>query len=197
MNVEKAIVNSDVWTARSKWEEYRALVKAGTATDAEDLARKAFRAMWFGKQVLDLNLVIPQHGVFDSGLPKLAIARAHWPFVFAWWSEGRVSFTRESRRWSTRGAKQQMTHNPRVLMPGEMRPRDQGSTHGRAQVPSVPPKLRPEGALSGYHVLFEAKWERVPPVDPLLLSHLGGPFYVVRAHWDLTPLEQGLLRALL
>jgi hypothetical protein len=200
MNVEAAHMNTTIWEARAKWDEYRRLPNR---TEAEETARKAFRAMWQGHTVIDLNLAIPSAGLFDTGLPKFAIARAHWPFVHGWWSGGRVVFTRQARRDSYRGRRQQETHNPRVRMQVPERwPLPNGTryleqVHGRAQVPSIPPDLRPQGSLSAYHVLFEAKWERVPPVDPLLLSHLGGPFYVVRAQWALTPLEQGLLRATL
>ncbi|HEV8474572.1 MAG TPA: hypothetical protein VGR82_17475 [Methylomirabilota bacterium] len=191
MNIESAVLNTTVMEAHQKWAEYRQLVKSGQATSAETLAATAFREMTRPHTVIDLTLAIQSGGLFESGLPKLAIARAHWPFVHAWWSDGRVSFTRGPRRWSTRGAIQQQTHNPRVLFSEP----PWRQTDGKAQVPSVPPALRPRGSLSRYHILFEAKWEPVPPVDPLLLSHLGGPFYVVRAQWALTPLEQGLLRA--
>jgi hypothetical protein len=65
-------------------------------------------------------------------------------------------------------------------------------------VPSVPPQFRPTGALSDYHILFEAEWQRVPPVDPMLLKQIGhaeSPLFVVLAAWDLSPLEQAVLRA--
>jgi hypothetical protein len=66
---------------------------------------------------------------------------------------------------------------------------------GKAQVPMIPPRHKPAGHLRAYRVLFEAVWERRPPVDPMLLRHVGGPFYVVVAQWDLSPLEQAVLRA--
>src|SRR3970040_436979 len=113
MNVEQSTMNTTVWEARSKWEEYR---RRPNRTEAEGLARKAFRAMWLDQKGIDLNLAIQHGGLFDSGLPKLAIARAHWPFVHAWWSDGRVSFTREARRDRPRGQVQPMTPNPRVRM---------------------------------------------------------------------------------
>lgn len=62
-----------------------------------------------------------------------------------------------------------------------------------ALVPLVPAPIRPRGALDGYRILFEPKWEPVPPVDPMLLKHLHGALYVVLAHWDLTPLERAVL----
>jgi hypothetical protein len=62
-----------------------------------------------------------------------------------------------------------------------------------AVVPIVPPQYRPKFKLSNYHILWEADWKRVP-VDPILLKHLGGSLYAVLASWDLTEIEQAVLR---
>ncbi|MFI4852645.1 MAG: hypothetical protein ACIAZJ_26335 [Gimesia chilikensis] len=64
--------------------------------------------------------------------------------------------------------------------------------YGRSS-PVSPPALLPVGNLANYQILWEAEWETVP-VDPMLLKHLGKSLYVVLAQWDLTPLEQGILR---
>lgn len=63
----------------------------------------------------------------------------------------------------------------------------------RAVVPTIPPALMPAGNLANYHILWEAEWETIP-VDPMLRKHLGKSLYVVLAQWDLTPLEQAVLR---
>ncbi|WP_417382176.1 hypothetical protein [Gimesia sp.] len=44
-----------------------------------------------------------------------------------------------------------------------------------------------------YALPWETEWETIS-VDPMLLKHLGKSLYVVLAHWDLTPLEQAVLR---
>ena len=62
-----------------------------------------------------------------------------------------------------------------------------------AIVPSIPPLHRPHDSLENYWLLWEAEWTR-PPVDPALLKHLGLNLYAVLAVWDLTPLEQAVLR---
>jgi hypothetical protein len=59
-------------------------------------------------------------------------------------------------------------------------------------VPLIPPRLRPAGDLSNYHILWEANWQ-APPTDPLLLRHLSGPLYAVLACWDLTPIERAVM----
>lgn len=74
-------------------------------------------------------------------------------------------------------------------------PQGYSNVGGLAQVPMIPPVHRPNGAITRYRILFEAVWERRPPVDPILLRHVSGPFYVVLAQRDLSPLEQAVLRA--
>jgi hypothetical protein len=192
MDISTAVLNTDVETARAKWQEYATAAK-GQPSDAQlELAARTFHQMALGKQVIDVRQAIVSGGLLPRGLPALAIARAHWRHVHAWWSGGRVTFTGRPRIWSTRGEGQQRRQNPSVQWPRMLNFRD-----GSALVPSVPPGLRPPGGadiLTRYHILFEAEWDPVPPTDPMLLSHLGGPFYVVRAHWALTPLERALLR---
>jgi len=85
-----------------------------------------------------------------------------------------------------------------VRMPDAILTRPDGwqkrnEARARALVPMIPPKFRPTAKLSNYHIMFEAVWKPVPPVDPFLLKHLGGTLYVVLAQWDLTPLEQAVL----
>lgn len=71
-----------------------------------------------------------------------------------------------------------------------------GGKTSRARVPFIPPQHRPRFRLDRYHLLWDAVWEQALPVDPLLLKHLDGPFYAVLAAWDLTPLEQAVMRGL-
>ena len=63
----------------------------------------------------------------------------------------------------------------------------------KAIVPTIPPMFRPPFKLSNYHLLWEAEWDLMPPVDPALLKHLAGDLYVLLAVWDLTELEQAVL----
>jgi hypothetical protein len=63
----------------------------------------------------------------------------------------------------------------------------------RALVPKIPPLLKPAGDLSDFFILWEAKWEAVAPVDPILLRRVSESVFVVLAQWDLTPLERSVL----
>jgi hypothetical protein len=61
-------------------------------------------------------------------------------------------------------------------------------------VPLVPIHLRPRRALGAYHILWEAEWKRVPPVDPMLLRRIGGDIWLVVAAWDLTEVERAAMQ---
>jgi len=64
-----------------------------------------------------------------------------------------------------------------------------------APLPIIPPQFLPNGDLSDYFLLWEVEsWTQEPPVDPMLLRRLTPNMFVVLAVWDLTPLEQAVLR---
>lgn len=66
---------------------------------------------------------------------------------------------------------------------------------GRTVVPLIPPQHLPQGALHNYHLLWEIdKWEPVPPADPLLLKQITRNLFVVMAQWNLTAVEQAVMR---
>ena len=65
-------------------------------------------------------------------------------------------------------------------------------------VPIIPAKFMPKGNLENYYILWEVKeWEEVPPArDPLLLKRLTENMFVILAAWDVTPLEQSIIKGL-
>lgn len=192
MNVEQATMQIPWGEAQDAYRHYRQAIKANRATKDDVAIARAYHALMRGKKVIDVLHAIATGGLNNRGLPKLAIARADWAFVHAWWYDQRCIFSAKEQPYGYRGGQQAATHNVGVRF--AERPVDWTVT-SKAQVPSIPPQFRPTSALSGYRLLFEAVWEQRPPVDPLLLKHIEGPFYVVLAAWDLSPLEQAVLRA--
>jgi hypothetical protein len=192
MDIEAATMKVDYLAARTAYEAYRAAVKEKRATKDDETLFRAYRAMMRGRAVVDVGLAIANAGyeLYENrALPKLAIGRADWDFVHC--SRPRTHFRFSSRQgnWGRR-PKGEVD----VLMPAA--PNINGD--GKAQLPLIPPQHRPGGDLSRYHILFEATWQRTPPdPDPLLLERIGtdGLLFVVLAAWDLTPLEQAVLRA--
>jgi len=200
--------------AQKAFQEYRrALRSAKTAqvnTEDAQIAR-CYKALSKGHLVLDINDVMRRGGENSKGLPRLAISRADYDQVYLQreWNTGGVemhppelSSSYDRIRFAYRG---EVFRFPRLLAvrePSFTRPAPWDRTvrlsitEFKAVVPNIPPALRPEHALSNYHLLFEVKWEVAnpnPPCDPALLKHLGGPLYAVLATWDLTPVEQAVL----
>lgn len=93
-------------------------------------------------------------------------------------------------------AKESYTLFPRDTFEPYLRSsRRQGwSESAQALVPMVPPALHPARHLRNYHIIWDAVWIKEPPRDPLLVKHLAGFLYAIVAAWDLTPLEQAVMR---
>jgi hypothetical protein len=191
--------------ARAKVESYRAL-DPHRRTPEDEAALAGYRAIAAGKPVIDLALAMKAAGLNDQGLPRLAIARADERAI-RWWAAGDSAPNAEGKWvWRSNGGGR---FEPGQMVRGSVQRRTRitplpADTFDRGRVrrvynveaiaPTIPPEHRPEGRLDRFHVLWEAVWQPAPPVDPLLLRHLGGFLYVVLAEWDLTELEQAVLR---
>ena len=177
--------------AREAFLEYRNAVRARHNEEDEALMR-GYRAMSQGRQLLDVGQAINDAPVDHDGRVCLGVCRADQEYVHAMhWNDG-VTFYWGNARTGWGGINHQATLSQlRFSCPGA---KHQG--HSRAVVPAIPPRLRPKGSLARFHLLWEIEdWEDVPG-DPLLLRHLHGTLYAVLAQWDLTKLEQAVLRGL-
>lgn len=188
MNV--ATIKVDTFTARVKWAEYRRAVRANPQAN-DEILMKGYREIARGRKVLDLNSVIKAGGV-DSGFrPRLAIARADEKRINFFYNDFRPVFSYGSKWGQERRARDRHFVMPHRLF-------DVGGldvlarVSATAQVPMIPPDLRPAHKIEGYHILWEANWE-APPTDPLLLKHIAGPLFAILAHWDLTDLERAIM----
>lgn len=191
MNVKP--ITMDPHAARKAFLEYKRDVRG--RHDAETTAiLRGYRAIARGQAVLNLPQTII-HGGLDAQLrPLLAVAMASAERVYYASDPNGARFTtRESKSWNGRWEADFYWRDRRRtfhLNVGDLPPVK--GIH-RALVPYVPMPLRPRGALSNYLVLFEARWEPVPPTDPMLLRHLHGDLYAVVAHWNLTDLERAVM----
>jgi hypothetical protein len=194
--------------ARRAFRDYRkaALAEKNAALRADyEALTRGYRAIASGKQVIDLHQVMKAAGVNESFYPRLAIARADGQWCHLSLLDNGGAHMTHVQTWTTRRGRRPghvvaLPANtfPRVPQwsPGQGysgRPRG-WSTVARAMVPMVPPQYHPGAALSNYFILWDAVWEPAPPVDPLLMKHLGGALYAIVAAWDLTPLEQAVMR---
>ncbi len=198
--------------AEQAFKDYRRAVRSAKTAqvNSEDAQiARCYKALSKGHLVLDLNDVMQRGGENSKGLPRLAISRADYDQVCLerGWTTGDVEMYPPSLKpgWRRGEHRTEVFRFSGLLAVREGsitqpipwdRTRRRAVTEFKAVVPNIPPSLRPDHALSNYHLLFEVKWEVAnprPPADPALLKHLGGPLYAVLATWDLTPIEQAVL----
>lgn len=176
------------------FQQYRVAVRARHSKEDEALMR-GYRALSQGQKVLDLIQVMVEAGVDAQGRPRLAICRADAPTVFCRRQlDGAASFSTERLARANIASASYISLPPGTLPILLSLGQRWQSIECRAVVPTIPPPYRPAHALSGYHILWEAAWQGVPH-DPFLLKRLATNLYVVLAQWDLTPLEQAVLRS--
>lgn len=188
-----------------------AAYKTISQLEKEDtVAMESYRAMAQGHRIINVGNAIRGAGLNkEQRLPILAIARCHWNYCHVQIDHRELVFSKDNwvrRSWRSNAAKpfedmKAQVSFDRDLLGAELtdvswRNNNRFPSMGggaRAAVPTVPAHLRPAGDLSEYHILFEAKWEKCAPPDPLLLKHVAGQMYVVLAQWDLTPIEKAVL----
>jgi hypothetical protein len=148
--------------------------------------KKSYEWLAKGHQIIDIYTVMKESGT-KGGLPKLAIAPVKEKYV---WLNTRGNFGKYSQTgvWSLFIKLPNKTFRYLKSLRGE---------RYRTKVPIVPPKHIPKEGLKNYWILWEVEnWEQVeiPPGDPILLKRISKNLFVVLAVWDLTPLEQSIVR---
>ena len=130
----------------------------------------------------------------DTHLPKLAIARADSPWCRLntrkdggatmlsgiEWADGRTARSRvfefDAGSFPSLASVHKWSHH--------------------AIMPHIPPDIRPRRGIENYTVIWEALWEKVPPVDPILARRIGqSDFFLVLAQWDLTEVERAVMQS--
>ena len=185
------LIQSSQEEARKRFLEYRNAVRARHNAEDEAIMR-GYRALAKGSALIDLHETLRRGGQDEEQRPRLAIVRADLAWCHFEFNGGTLRFAGANARDGF--AKIQWRSRAVTRIPAGVFERSPNTwPSGVALTPSIPPALRPKHALSNYHILWEAVWQKAPPVDPVLLKHLGGSLYVVLAQWDLTPLEQAVL----
>jgi hypothetical protein len=199
----------DRMDARAAFIEYRTAVHESLQKEADTwderkrqalAERRAFdesvmagyRQLSLGRRILDIERVMREAGENEKWLPRLAIARADETRInIARWRDGGFNLTGRSTRNNANHT------DPRTLAAfrfgaGTLPTVLSNTVYAEAMVPLIPPRYRP-AQLERYHLLWEAEWTNVPPVDPALLRALGNGLYVVLAIWELTEVERAVL----
>lgn len=191
-------ITMDRNVARGAYNQYAAAVRADRADIRrrwrdEDLALvRGYRELARGRAIVDVADAMKAAGVREDGYPRLAIVRADADRVFVEINArtGAATFALKEPRGYV-GPRQMVT------FPNGTFPRtDKWLSRRGTLVPMIPPPLRPKASLENFYLLWEvASWDLVPPKDPMLLKNISGLLYAVVAVWDLTPLEQAVLRS--
>ena len=158
--------------------------------DAE--IRKAYKLLSKGKLIVRAQASILNAGLKADALPKLALANASAP---ACWldpsSSSGSAVMSSSERYNSRDTRN-VFRFPNNSFPGINIHRK--NWRYKALMPIIPADIRPRRALESYHVLWEAEWEPIVPVDPYLLQRIGKTdMWLVLGMWDLTEVEREVL----
>ncbi len=154
-----------------------------------------------GKVVIQAIESIKRAGLDEKGLPKLALAGATAEFCHIQRSRNGRLVMRDTdpRSWTVKRNVFRYGESTFEFPPDSFPlswdgKRRSGESAHKAAVPIIPIHLRPRRGLQNYHVLYEAEWEPVPPVDPYLLRRIGkADLWLVCAAWELTPVEQAAM----
>jgi hypothetical protein len=194
--MDLATIEMPVEAAQERLDAYaKQVAKERTAEDRKII--KGYEAMVKGHSIIELSQSIQAGGFFDSGLPKIAVARATGKTCWvktSGWEEAITYSSEEPDRWGN------MANRGALVNDVTVRIRDQKirrSNSGRTIMPMVPPEVRAEvgpDKLHRYHILWEVEeWTMIAPRDPALLYWIAGDLWEVIALWDLTDLERAVL----
>lgn len=162
-----------------------------------------------GRKVIDIFEVFKNSGVKENGDPFLGIARADLIKIFFHKQAMGAGLFADKQRWPGSASDVSLPSTTFPIWKTREVPEDASEWDKnnpgldrqvlQVKVPLVPAHILPDGALDNYYILFEVpEWSEVPvpPVgaDPYLLKRINSNAFVILAEWDVTPIEQAILR---
>lgn len=186
--------------AEEVYRQYLKVVKTRKEKYLEDL-KKVYHALKEGKKIIDIYEAFKKTGIKEDGNPKLAISPANERTVVFVKEAGGAGLFTENGRWVNEKVVD-------VRLPSQTFPEwETEKVEGRSwenikdekivtNVPLIPAHLIPEGRLENYHILWEVdEWREIAKaVDPFLLKRINANTFIVLAAWDLTEVEQIVMR---
>jgi len=186
--------------AKEEWKKYNLLLKKKKDKYLKTM-KDAMYHMKKGKELIDVYLITKKFGLNKKGLPRIAISRADIPEVyFRKRDSGTGRFEMDNNRWSGDSYKDDVELPQNTFGVHWEREREGSSwikkDRVKTKVPRVPIEIMPDGKLSNYYILWEVKeWEEIPPAkDPLLLKRISQNLFVILGAWEVTTLEQSIMR---
>lgn len=186
---ELGLLEVDKEKAETEYKKYLKACKGQSYPHFQKM-KKVYYQLKKGYQVIDLNQAMEKAGLNEKCEPILAIARADMKKVTFRrdFSYGTGFYERLNRsNWNPSFKK--------VYEAGKTVFGDNLTTKDlETSVPPIPPEHLPNGNPHNFHILFEVKdWAEIT-TDPILLKHISGSLFVVLAKWDISKVEQMVLR---
>jgi hypothetical protein len=180
--------------ARELYRAYKEHKHWSAPVDKE--VQRAYQLLAQGRLVIRALDSIVKAGLNAEHLPKLAIAQATATSCsLRLYDNGSATFdSRNSQSYKSLDDSKWVTQRGYFGFPRGSFPRGHQFWSAKAQVPMVPIMHRPKRGLANYHILWEAEWKKVVPVDPFLLRRIGkADLWAVVAMWDLSDVERAAL----
>jgi hypothetical protein len=197
---EEAKIKMPKEKAKEEWKKYVELLKKRKEKYLETM-KKAHYHMKQGKELIDVYKIMKQAGLSDLNEPKLAISRADIKEVFFKKRDSGTGNFEMEQGWNRSGWKTDI-ELPQNTFSIHWERRTPNSTWEiknekiKTKVPIIPAELMPEGDLKEYYILWEPlEWQELPETkDPILLKRISQNLFVILGAWDLTELEQSIIR---
>ncbi len=200
---ENAKIKMPKEQAKEEWKKYVELLKTRKEKYLETM-KKAHYEMKQGRELIDVYKIMKESGLNEVEEPKLAIARADInEVIFKRRDSGTGSFEMEEG-WNRGGWKTDVElpqntfkiHWKRQIRNGVESQWQIDKEKIKTKVPIIPAELVPDGDLKNYYILWEpSEWQELPETkDPILLKRISQNLFVILGSWDLTELEQSIIR---
>jgi hypothetical protein len=180
--------------ALKEWKKCIELLRERKEKHIEELRRLYYHASK-GKKIIDVYEAMKFAGLNEKEEPKLAIARADLKTInFKKESNGAGNFCSITWKWKEGDVYFPIKTFPNFKLKENSTWEVAEPSNILTNVPIIPASKMPKGKLSNYHILWEVdKWENIPK-DPILLRRITKNLFIVEATFNLTKLEQALIR---
>lgn len=190
--------------AKEEWKKYCKLLE-----DRKEKFLKVMKDSMYhvkeGRDLIDVYQAMAQAGLSEKGEPRLAICRADQrECVFEKKDTGTGSFGFKIS-YNSLDYNKDRVELPQNTFKGHHWAREDKSQWNiakkllKTKVPLIRVELVPDGSLENYYILWEVKeWEELPEAkkDPFLLKRISENLFAVLGAWEVTELEQAVMRGM-
>jgi len=186
--------------ATKEWKAYCDLLKKRKDRYLQ-VMKSAMYQLKKGFPLIDIFEVMKNGGLNDKNEPNFAISRADYTkIIFEKHDQGTGIFKKEGWAYD----KDAVQLPQKIFNIHWSRPEGQEQSWRidkkeiQTTVPKPPAVILPDGNLSGYYILWQAKdWQVLPEKkDPFLLKRISENLFAILGSWDVTDLERAVIGGL-